>query len=409
MKNYKYIILGGGTAAGYAANEFVKQGIATDELCIVSKETTLPPDRPPFSKDYLRGESDPDDFLINNEDFYSQKGIDVLLKTQVTNVDLANKNLKLDSGEQLGYDYLLITTGATPRILDVPGAAKENVFYLRDKQDADAIRDKAKKAKKAVVIGGQFIGTEAAASLSQLGLDVTFVYPGESPMSIYNVKELGDYFINLFEKHNITLIPGTKVKSLEGEQMAEKVVLDNGQTIETDMVIAGIGVTPNTSLFEDTGMKIDDGIIVNEYCQTSVENVYAAGDVARYPDPYYGHTRRVEHWDNAFQQGQHAAKIITGYLEPYNYLPFFFSDVFDLSYEFVGDISRAQNYIIRGNINKGDFSILWTEGDLIVAGFFTASRPEEEKEKTIEYIKNKTFINQKVLAETDAPFGDDVT
>ncbi|HYX05771.1 MAG TPA: FAD/NAD(P)-binding oxidoreductase [Bacteroidales bacterium] len=408
MKNYKYIILGGGTAAGYAADEFVKQGVATDELCIVSKETTLPPDRPPFSKDYLREEMEPSEFLINDEDFYSQKGIDVLLKTQVTGIDLANKLLELDSGEQLGYEYLLIATGATPRNLGIPGASNENVFYLRDRQDADKIIEKAKKIEKALVIGGQFIGTEVAASLSQLGLDVTFVYPDQAPMSNFNVKELGEYFINLFKKNNVTLIPGTKVKSLEGNPEVTKAILENGQTIETEMVVAGIGVTPNTALFEGSEMKIDDGIIVNEYCETSVENVYAAGDVARFPDAFYGHTRRIEHWDNAFQMGQHAAKVITGYLEPYNYLPFFFSDVFDLSYEFYGDVSRAQNYIIRGNIDEGDFSILWTEGDLIIAGFFTASRPEEEKEKTIEYIKNKTFINQKVLADTDAPFGEDV-
>ena len=409
MKNYKYIILGGGTAAGYAAEEFVKQGIATDELCIVSKEATLPPDRPPFSKDYLREDMEPSGYLINNEDFYSQKGIDVLLKTQVTGVNPANKNLELDTGEKLGFEYLLIATGATPRNLEVPGSNNENVFYLRDKQDADRIIEKAKKIKKALVVGGQFIGTEVAASLNQLGLDVTFVYPEQAPMSSYNVKELGDYFINLFEKNNVTLISGTKVKSLEGNPEVKKALLENGQTIETDMVVAGIGVTPNTALFEGSGMKTDDGIIVDEYCKTSVENVYAAGDVARFPDPYYGHTRRVEHWDNAFQMGQHAAKVITGYLEPYNYLPFFFSDVFDLSYEFYGDVSRAQDYIIRGDINKGDFSILWTEGDLIIAGFFTASRPEEEKEKTIEYIKNKTFINKKILAKTDAPFGDDVS
>lgn len=394
MKKYKYIILGGGTTAGYAAKEFVEQGFPKGELCIVSAESILPMNRPPLSKDYLKDKDEDDEILINDREFYELRGIDVKLETCAREVKFGDKQLELDNGETLGYHKLLIATGSALKKLHIDNGALDNIFYLRNIKHSDKIREAAKKAKKAVVIGGGYIGTETASVLNQHGLKVTMVVPEDRLLSRFATADIASFFQNKFRDKGIEIIFHDEAVSFHGNETVEEVELKSGKKLETDMVVAGIGVKPNTKIFEKSRLNINEGIVVNEYCETNLPDVYAAGDVAEFPDVIFDKTRVVEHWEHAFEQGQHVAKVMTGTREPYIFIPFFFSDVFDYSYEYFGDNETADTAINRGDLEKGDFSTWWVDGNRVVAAFIMASRPEVEGKSARRWIKNKTNVDK---------------
>ncbi|MFW5886590.1 MAG: NAD(P)/FAD-dependent oxidoreductase [Bacteroidota bacterium] len=409
VTNFKYVILGGGTAAGYAAEELIKQGIGKGELCIISAEETLPINRPPLSKGYMTGDSQIEDLLINDYEFYEDNGIEILLNTKAKEVDFTGKIIILDNNTGVGYEKLLITTGSRIRKLNKPGSDLKNIFYLRTKKDADEIMDAAKKYKKVVVVGGQFISSEVSASLSQLGLDVTTVFPGEFLMNIFSLRETGIFFNQFYEKNGVHIQNNHHVKEFKGIGKIESVILESGEAIDTDMVVLGIGVEPLTDIFEGTALNIDDGIVVNEFGETNIDGVYAAGDVASYPDPIYHVQRRVDHWQNAHDQGKNVAKNMVGRHQEYNVIPYFFSDIFDLSYEYFGDHANANKYYVIGDISKADFSIFWSYNNKMVAALITSERPEIERKKAIEWIKQDVTINEDVLKTSPIPFEEPVS
>jgi 3-phenylpropionate/trans-cinnamate dioxygenase ferredoxin reductase component len=400
MKSYKYLIIGGGTTAGYAAKEFVNQQIGKNELCIISAESIYPMNRPPLSKDYLRDADRDDEISINEKDFYEKHGVEVKLETYAKDVKFDLKHVTLDNGETIGYEKLLIATGSKLKRLSVAGSGLRNIFYLRNIKQSDNIREQAKNAKHAVVVGGGYIGTETAASMKQLGLDVTLIVPEKILLSKFATSDISGFFEKEFQKRGIEIMFENKVTAFHGNKTVEEVELSSGKRIKTDMVVAGIGVEPNVSIFENSGLKINKGILVNEFCETNIKGVYAAGDVVYFPDLIFNKTRHVEHWEHAFEQGAHVAKVMTGNREPYKFLPFFFSDVFDHSYEYFGDNEKAAVVKNRGDIEKGDFSTWWFNGKKLAAAFVMASRPEEEGKLARKWITNRTYLDLEKITDT---------
>jgi NADPH-dependent 2,4-dienoyl-CoA reductase/sulfur reductase-like enzyme len=406
MKNYKYLIIGGGTAAGYAAQEFINQRIRKNELCIISAESIYPMNRPPLSKDYLRDADEDDEISINEKDFYEKHGVEVKLETYAKDVKYDLKQVELDNGETIGYEKLLIATGSELKRLPVKGSNLKNIFYLRSIKHADNIREQAKKAKHAVVVGGGYIGTETAASMSQLGVKVTMIVPEKKLLSKFATDDISGFFEKEFRNHGVEILFENTVTGFHGSETVEEVELGSGEKIKTDMVVAGIGVKPDVKIFENTGLKINKGIVVNEFCETNIKDVYAAGDVVYFPDLIFGKMQHSEHWEHAFEQGKHAAKVMTGKREPYTFLPFFFSDVFDYGYEYFGDNEKATIVKNRGNVSKGDFSTWWFNDKKLSAAFVMASRPEEEGKLVREWITNQTNIDPDKITDTGVKLKD---
>jgi len=400
MKKYKYIIIGGGTTAGYAAMEFVDQKIDREELCIISAEDILPMNRPPLSKGYLKNRNNDDGLLINGKEFYEKHGITVLLKTYAKEVRFAEKIVELDSGNSLNYEKLLIATGSRIKHPGIPNENLDNIFYLHNINQSDAIRTRAKEAKNAVVVGGGYIGTETSAVLTQLGLQVTMVVPENKLLAKFATDEIGEFFRRKFRKEMVDVLLKEEVVGFHGHDSVTEVELKSGKRIKTDMVIIGTGVKPNVDIFSDSHLAINHGIVVNEFCETNVPDVYAAGDVVEFPDRIFNKIRHVEHWENAFEQGKHAAKVMTGKYEPYIFLPFFFSDVFDLSYEYYGDNETASEVVYRGSLESGDFSVWWLNNYRLVAAMIMSTRPKKEGELAAKWIRNKSKVEKEKIYNT---------
>lgn len=406
MKSYKYVILGGGMVAGYAAKEFAEQEGQAGELCIVSADDTLPYERPPLSKSYLAGEEEAKNILINDEQFYKEHGIEVLLNTVVEEVDIHDRLLLLQNGEQIEYMFLLIATGATPRHLDLPGSMLDGLYYLRTFDDAHMIASRSTQAKTAVVIGGSFIGMETASSLRKRGLDVTLVFPEERVWSKFFTPEMSAFFERYYRTRGVVLIPNATVTAFEGHnEKLGSVVLNTDEVLPADIVVAGIGVTPVLDVVEDSELRVNDGIVTDEYLATSAENVYAAGDIACYCDVLYDKHRRIEHWDNAVSQGQCAMRNMMGMATPFVHVPYFFSDVFDLSYEFWGDTAGADTVVHRGDTHTSSFSVWWLKEQTLVAAF-VMNRPDEERESVPDWIQNFRHLSADILRDTSRPIHD---
>lgn len=402
MESHEYLILGGGVVAGYAAQAFAKGGIRPGALAILSAEKTLPYDRPPLSKEFLAGKKNEADILIEDAAFYRQHGIDVHLNTRIESVDFQLRCLKAASGEVFGFGSLLIATGSRVQTLDVPGADLSGIFYLRTVTDSEAIRRAAKEARQAVVVGSGFIAMEAAATLAGAGVPVTVVFRGAHFLGAVFTPPMSDFFHDYYRSHGVTLRPGQTVTGFRGEGHVAAVTLAGGEEVPADLVVAGVGVAPNVSLFEGSGLEIDGGIVVDERLRTQLPNVYAAGDVVQYRDVLFDKPRHIEHWDNAKAQGRHAAGNMLGKDEPFVHVPYFFSDVFDLSWEYWGDADGADRVVYRGDMHGGAFSTWWLRGERVVAAF-AMNRPAEETKTAPEWIKHKQTVSAAALANDTLP------
>ncbi len=402
MDSFKYVILGGGMVAGYAAREFVERGTKAGELAIVSADDALPYERPPLSKGYLKGADTEESVFINDAAFYSSHGIEVRLKTPVERADFVKRRLHLRGGAEWRFEKLLIATGSRVRKFQLPGAELDGVFYLRSLADSRRIRDHAGAGRRAVVIGGGFIGMEAASSLAQRGLDVTLMLAEERIWQRLFTPEMSSFFRSYYEARGVKFLVNAQVTGFAGRNRIESVTTAAGESIPADLVVAGIGVTPETAPFAKSELALTDGVLVNEYLEASVSGVYAAGDVANYRDALFERQRRVEHWDNAVSQGRHAARVMTGLREPFEHVPYFFSDVFDLSYEFWGDSSAADRVVTRGNPSSASFSVWWLlEGRLVAA--FVMARPEQERELAQEWIRTREPVSSDALGDASRP------
>jgi NADPH-dependent 2,4-dienoyl-CoA reductase/sulfur reductase-like enzyme len=404
MVSSKYIILGGGMVAGYAAKESASRGLGPGELTIISAEDTLPYERPPLSKGFLSGKDTEDGILINKLEWYEKQGIDIKLRTTIDKIDLKKKRLYADSGEVFEFEALLIATGASAGKLDRPGNDLPNVFYLRSLADSRKIREKAASFKQAVVIGGGFIGMEVASVLSQKNIDTSLIIREDRVWSRVFTRAMSEFFERYYLSRGVKLLKNESVASLQGGDRID-VSLLSGRKISCDMVVAGVGAAPVTDLFAKSGLAIENGIAVNEYLETNQPRISAAGDVANYVDKVFDKRRRVEHWDNAVSQGQHWASIIFGERRPFLHVPYFFSDVFDLSYELWGDSEGATQTIARGDLSSSSFSIWWLKRDCLIAAF-VMNRPDEERQFAPEWIKSKQILSADRLKDHNRPIAE---
>jgi NADPH-dependent 2,4-dienoyl-CoA reductase/sulfur reductase-like enzyme len=392
MSDTKFVILGGGMVAGYAAKQLVELGLKAGDLAILSADTSIPYERPPLSKSFLAGKDTEESIRINPEDFYKEHGIQVRLGCEVAALDTGRKRLHLKANGDFGFQRLVVATGARPRTFEIPGANLENIYYLRSVDDSKAIRGAAETAKRAAVIGGGFIGMEVAAVLAQKGAETTMVLKEERIWSRLFTPQMSAFFETYFAARGVRFIKSAAVSEFRGHGSVQSVVLRGGQAIPCEMVVAGIGVQPNTECLADSGIELQDGILVNEYLETNQPGIYAAGDVANYKDLLFGKRRRVEHWDNAVSQGQHCAQLLMGQRTAFQHVPYFFSDVFDLSYEYWGDAAGADQVVHRGDLSSKGFSVWWLRQQRLVAAF-VMNRPDEERETAPRWIESKHHVS----------------
>jgi NADPH-dependent 2,4-dienoyl-CoA reductase/sulfur reductase-like enzyme len=402
VSDYKFVILGGGMVAGYAAKQLAELGLKAGELAILSADNYVPYERPPLSKGLLAGKDTEESIQINPGDFYLKHGIEVRLGCEVSGVDAKGKRLVLKSGEEIGFNKLIVATGAAPRTLEIPGANLLNLHYLRSLDDSKLIRRSADKVKRAVVIGGGFIGMEVAAVLAQKSIQVTMVLNEDRLGKRLFTPQMSDFFETYYAGRNVGIIKSATVIELRGDGVVSAVVLGGGQAIACEMVIAGIGVRPATEVLTGSGIEVSDGVMVNEYLETSQSGVYAAGDVANYQDVLFGKRRRVEHWDNAVSQGQYCARALMGERAPFKHVPYFFSDIFDLSYEYWGDSSGADQIAHRGELSGKSFSVWWLRQKRLVAAF-VMSRPDEERDAAPKWIEAKQVLSVPKLEDASRP------
>lgn len=388
MAEARFVILGGGMVAGYAAKQLAELGLKAGELAIISADNSVPYERPPLSKGFLAGKDTEEAIRINAESFYREHGIEVKLECEVSSVNSKRKRLVRKGGEEVGFEKLIIATGAQPRTLNLPGADLRNIYYLRSLSDSKSIRQSAENAKQAVVVGGGFIGMEVAAILAQKSIAVTMVLNEDRIWKKFFSPEMSAFFENYYAERGVRFMKDATIKGLKGTGSVSSVVLGDGQSIPCQMVVAGIGVTPVTGMLADSGIDVPDGVMVDEYLRTRQSNIFAAGDVANYRDLIFGKQRRVEHWDNAVSQGQYLGRALMGESAPFRHVPYFFSDVFDLSYEYWGDGSGADEIVHRGDLTSKSFSVWWLQQKRVLAAF-TMNRPDEEREAAAQWIEGK--------------------
>lgn len=399
MAGSKFVILGGGMVAGYAAKQLVELGLKAGELTILSADDFVPYERPPLSKSFLAGKDNEGAIQINPADFYKEHGIDLKLQCEVSAVNIKTRRLILKSGDEFAFDKLVVSTGARARRLNVAGANLQNVFYLRSLGDSRAIRNELTKVKRAVVIGGGFIGMEVTAVLTQAGVEVTMVLSDDRIWKRLFSPEMSNFFEAYYLARGVRFVKSAAVSELRGDGVVRSAFLSDSQTISCELVVAGIGAQPEIEMLANSGFEVDNGIVVNEYLETSMPGIYAAGDVANYFDVLFQKRRRVEHWDNAVSQGQHCARALMGERVPFKHVPYFFSDVFDLSYEYWGDSAGADQVVHRGDFSKKSFSAWWLRNQKVVAAF-AMNRPDEEREIAPTWIESQHKVAAKDLADS---------
>jgi NADPH-dependent 2,4-dienoyl-CoA reductase/sulfur reductase-like enzyme/nitrite reductase/ring-hydroxylating ferredoxin subunit len=345
----KIVIIGGG-AAGFAAAEQLRREKYQGSIVMLSDDDAPPVDRPNLSKDYLAGTASEDWLPLRSNSFYSKSGIDLRLRAHVVNIDTASHEVALGDGRSVSYNNLLLATGAEPVRLAIPGADLPHVYMLRSLADCRAIIEHAKTARTAVIMGASFIGLEVAASLRARDIEVHVVAPDKRPMERILGTQMGDYVRALHEQHGVIFHLENIASRIDGKQ----VTLKDGRTLNADFVVAGIGVRPRIELAERTGLAIDRGVVVDAYLETSVPGIFAAGDIARWPDPHTGEMIRVEHWVVAERQGQTAARNILGYREKYAAVPFFWSQHYDVPINYVGHAGKWDEILVNGDITSKD-------------------------------------------------------
>ena len=368
--NRRLVILGAG-AAGINAAEVLRQEGFLGQVILISAEEKLPYDRTKLSKNYLQGKAQEDSLSLRSCEFYDQYDIELRFGQKVTQVDALNKSITFADESSLEYDSLLLATGGTARKLDVPGANLANIFTLRKSEDGNSILNAVENAKKAVIVGSSFIGMEAAASLTQQGLEVTVVSPSHVPFQKILGDQVGKMCQKLHEQHGVTFKLGTKVTKFIGDEKVEYAVLENGEKLSADLVIVGIGVEPNTSYLE--GIKLnepDNSISVNEYLQTEFEDIYAAGDIASFPYAPMRKSTCIEHWRLAAQQGRIAAAnmLRKNKLQAISQIvPFFWSGQYDLKLRYVGHAEEWDEIFIDGNLEQQEFLAFYLQNEQIIA------------------------------------------
>jgi NADPH-dependent 2,4-dienoyl-CoA reductase/sulfur reductase-like enzyme/nitrite reductase/ring-hydroxylating ferredoxin subunit len=362
----QFVIIGAG-AAGYAAAQTLREEGFRGNVVMITREDRAPYDRPNLSKDYLHGHAEPEWMPLRSDEFFNEHGIKLVLNREVTRVDARARTITFENGETMEYDALLVATGGAPVRLNIPGSDLKNVCLLRSFADADTIIETAKRSRRAVVVGASFIGMEAAYSLRERGLEVTVVAPSHEPFEAALGAEVGAVFRREHEKHGVKFKLGSIVYRFEGSHNVEAVALDNGERIETDMVVVGVGVRPVTQFLEGVELDEGGGVVVDSQMRAT-DGIYAAGDIANFLDPRTGKRTRIEHWRTAQQQGRTAARNMVDHHVTFDAVPFFWTRQFDIGLLYVGHAATSWDKIVyRGDVSSQDFLAFYMKDDRVQA------------------------------------------
>ena len=362
-----HVIVGASLAGAKAAETLRDEGF-DGRIVLIGSEAERPYERPPLSKDYLRGEAGRDKVYVHPEGFYAEREIELRLGRTAVSLDTDGREVELDDGTRLGYDRVLLTTGSEPRRIGVPGAELDGVLYLRTVDDSDALRARLDEGGSLVVVGAGWIGCEVAASARQRGLEVTVLDPLGVPLERVLGPELGAIYRDVHTDHGVRMLMETGVEAFEGDRRVERVRTSDGELLDCDFVVVGVGVEPRTRLAAEAGIGVRDGVAVDAQLRTDAADVFAAGDVASAQHPFYGEPIRVEHWANALNQGPAAARNMLGQAVPYERLPYFFSDQYDVGMEYSGFARSWDRVVFRGDPASREFIAFWIAGDTVVAG-----------------------------------------
>jgi 3-phenylpropionate/trans-cinnamate dioxygenase ferredoxin reductase component len=401
MTNDRTFVIVGASLAGAKAAETLRAEGFDERVVLIGAEDERPYERPPLSKDYLRGEAERETVYVHPEGFYAEHDIELRLGRTAVSLNAAGSELTLDDGERLRYDRLLLATGAEPRRLSIPGGELDGVLYLRSVADCDALRGRLDRGGAVVVIGAGWIGAEVAASARQRGLDVTVIDPLTVPLERVLGTEVGAVYRDIHLDHGVQMLLGTGVEAFEGGTAVERVRTSDGRELECDFVVVGVGVQPRTGLAAQAGLAVDNGILVDEHLQTGAPGVFAAGDVANAHHPFYGERIRVEHWANALHQGPVAAHSMLGDPDVYDRLPYFFSDQYDVGMEYAGFARTWDRVIFRGDPATREFVAFWLSGDRVVAGMNV--NVWDVIDPIQRLIAERVAVDDRRLADSDVP------
>ncbi len=404
------LVVGGGLAAATAIETMLTSGVEGRRILLLSAEPELPYHRPPLSKGYVLGRVTRESLFVRPQRFYENAGVAVRLGVLVSRVDTERRSVTTKAGEKVEYEKLLLATGCTARTLDVPGNTLPNIFTLRTLACADRLKSALRTAKTAVIVGGSFIGMELAAACAQSGIRTTLLHRGKEIFEKLGSTEASAFFSQTFAERGVTIRTEDEALAFEPTPRSSAVTVQTrrGDTLRADMVAVGVGVVPETSYLAGSGVRVENGIIANEYLETSVPGVYAAGDVANFFDPLYGRQRRIEHWDTAIQHGRVAGKNMAAARPedriPYDSVSYFFSDVFDTSFEYFGDAAGGTRTVTRGSFDDRSVTVFFLE-DRAVRAAFTMGRPRE-RQALMRLLRNQrtTFLKDpERLADPSSP------
>ena len=400
MNKQMFVIVGASLAGAKAAEELRERGF-DGKVVLVGEEPDRPYERPPLSKDYLRGEAERDSAYVHEPGFYEEKEIELLTGRAASALDVADQQVTLDDGTVLRYDKLLLTTGSSARRIPVPGGALDGVHYLRTIADSDRLRERLSAGARLAVVGAGWIGSEVAASARQKGLEVTLIDPLNLPNERIFGPEVGEFYRDVHAQHGVELALGEGVEAFEGDDRVSGVRTSAGRLIECDLAVVGIGVAPRTELAHDAGLDLDNGVLVDETLRSSSPPVFAAGDVANAWYPFYGRRIRVEHWANALNQGPAAARAMLGDTAGYDHIPYFFSDQYDVGMEYSGFATEWDEVVFRGNRDAGEFIAFWVKDGCVAAGMNVNVWDVNEHVQAL--IRSRRKIDIASLSDPDTP------
>jgi 3-phenylpropionate/trans-cinnamate dioxygenase ferredoxin reductase subunit len=396
----RIVIVGGGLAGARAAEALRKDGYE-GAITQLAEEPERPYIRPPLSKDYLRGEKEREKVYVHSEAFYAEQRIDLRPATPARAIDVVSREVVLDDGGRMPFDRLLIATGARPRKLRLRGADLPGVLSLRTLADADALRSAAAEAERIVVIGAGWIGSEVAASLRMLGRRVVLISPDAVPLERVLGREIGAVYRDLHLERGVDLRLGASAGRIVGADRVEAIETTAGERIPADLVVVGIGVEPRTELAVAAGLAVGDGIEVSPTLETSAPGIFAAGDVASALHPFYGRRLRSEHWANARFQGSAAGALMLGASVPFDRIPYFYSDQYDLGMEYTGVASPSYTLVVRGSLTDREFVAFWVADGRVVAGM---NANTWDVAKSIErLVRSRRIVEVETLADPSVP------
>jgi 3-phenylpropionate/trans-cinnamate dioxygenase ferredoxin reductase subunit len=403
VTNDQTFIIVGASLAGAKAAETLRDEGFDGQVVLIGAEPERPYERPPLSKEYLRGEAGREKVYVHDEGFYAEHEIELRTSTTVERIAPAAHEVVLAGGERLGYERLLLTMGAEPRRLPIDGADREGVYELRTVGDSDRLRERLDRGGRLAVVGAGWIGSEVAASARQLGLEVTVIDQLSVPLERALGREVGAIYRDIHADHGVRMWLGTGVEAFEGAGAVERVRTADGRVTDCDLVVVGVGVAPRTRLAADAGLAVDDGILVDEHLRTSAEDVFAAGDVANAEHPMFGRLR-VEHWANALNQGPAAARSMLGGGPPYDRIPYFFSDQYDVGMEYSGHADQRDEVVFRGDPAAREFIAFWLRDGRVFAGMnvnvWDVTDPIEA------LIRARRPVDRSRLADPDVPLAE---